>query len=303
MQTIAPALLRFSTLPSCARERLELADGDFLDVDHFRQGADRAVVISHGLEGCSKARYVRGLTRELLSAGYDVIAWNMRGCSGELNRHLRSYHSGFTEDLRAVIDAVVKCNRYQTLALAGFSVGGNITLKYLGESPATVSPLITSAVTFSVPTDLTSSAAQLARRENSLYMGIFLRSLFNKLRRKVRRAPGSIDLTGLGEIKTFAQYDARFIAPFFGFASAQDYWTKASSRPFLSRIRVPTLLMSSSDDSFLSRESIPRNEAQFSQYLTLEITRYGGHVGFMRSSPWGRYYSDLRAVEFMEQHR
>lgn len=299
LQTVLPALLRRARSSHFERKRLELDDDDFLDLDLWRADQSALAIVSHGLEGSSTSQYVGGISHALHSTGYDILAWNMRGCSGEVNRLIASYHSGFTADLDRVITFACTQLGYAKIVLIGFSVGGNITLKYLGER-AVPNSAIKAAVTFSVPCDLASSARQLALRENCLYMGVFLRSLFDKLKIKQKRFGKKIDLSGIEKIRTFAEYDGRFIAPLHGFQSAEDYWEKASSLPFLSNIHIPTLLLSSQDDSFLAADSLPQQIAATNPNFHLEITRYGGHVGFMYSTPWGRYYSEQRALEFLK---
>ena len=304
LQTVLPALFR-NPRPAtlCHRHRLQLPDSDFIDFDHYPVAGKKLAVISHGLEGNSKARYVRGMVRALSADGYDVITWNMRGCSGKLNKLLPSYHSGFTQDLHAVITHALSFTGVSETVLIGFSVGGNLTLKLLGELGEKALPMIRAAVTFSVPTNLGSSAEVLARPYNRIYMQMFLRSLCAKLRAKELRQPGVLDLTGIERIKNFRQYDSRFIAPLFGFESAEDYWTRASSESFIPAIRVPTLLLTSRDDHFLDPVTLPVVSAQHSDFFYLEVSEVGGHVGFMNSHPWGTFYSEQRALEFLNnQH-
>jgi uncharacterized protein len=303
LQTIVPALFR-NPIPqtSCLRQRLRLPDSDFIDFDYYPTQGNKLAIISHGLEGNSKARYVRGMVRALSEAGYQVVAWNMRGCSGELNTLVPSYHSGFTQDLSAIITHARSLTGISKAVLIGFSVGGNLTLKLLGELAERARETISAAVTFSVPSNLGSSAEVLARPYNRIYMQMFLRSLCTKLRAKELRTPGVLDLSGIEKIKTFREYDSRFIAPLFGFESAEDYWKRASSEPFIPAIRVPTLLLTSRDDPFLDPQTLPVTYAENSEYFYLEISEYGGHVGFMNSVPWGEFYSEQRAVSFLENY-
>ena len=183
LQTILAALLPRRIALATERERLELPDGDFLDLDWTRAGHDRLAILSHGLEGSSTQKYVRGLAATLHAAGWDVLAWNFRGCSGEPNRLLRAYHSGDTADLAAVIARAAR--DYPRIVLAGFSLGGNVTLKYVGEVPP--HPAIIAAAAISVPLDLASSARALDQcRGNRLYLRRFIVPLV--VRSKPRRA-------------------------------------------------------------------------------------------------------------------
>jgi predicted alpha/beta-fold hydrolase len=236
------------------------------------------------------------MARALLRRGWDVLAWNFRGCSGEPNRHLHSYHSGFTEDLHAVVSHAA--HGYKRIALIGFSLGGNMTLKYLAEPE--IHPSVIGAVAFSVPCDLASSALQLEGLANRIYMRRFLRSLSGKVRGKMLQFPGRIHDAGLDTMRTFREFDGAYTAPLHGFASADDYWMQASSRPGLARVSVPALLVNALDDPFLPAACFPRDEAAASTRFFLETPERGGHVGFISFNAQGEYWSEHRAVEFLE---
>ena len=284
-QTIAPRVLQRGPQLEYHRERLELADGDFVDIDWLyasgtpQRRAARVAVLSHGLEGDSKRSYMRCLGKCLRDAGWDVAARNFRGCSGESNRLVPFYHSGETGDLHAV---VTHCTGkgYERVALVGFSAGGNQVLRYLGEDPDKVPPAVMAGVGISVPCDLAGSACVLARQENRLYMYYFMRTLRRKIQEKSAMFPGALDVQGLKDVDTFKEFDSRFTAPLYGFASADDYWQKASSAPVLGNIRVPALLINARNDPFLSPSCFPMRVATKSTVLTLLIPREGGHVGF-----------------------
>ncbi len=278
VQTILGAILPRRHLPPCEGERLELPDGDFLDLDWMRAGHRRLAILSHGLEGNSKNSDIRGLAAAMNASGWDALAWNFRGCSGEENRLARFYHSGETLDLAAVIAHAAE--RYEDLALVGFSLGGNMTLKYLGEGPA--HPAIRAAVAVSVPIDLASSAQALDRqRGNRIYLGRFMKSLISKVEAKAIRFPAEIDLSGIRSIRSFAEFDDRYTARIHGFRDAEDYWAQSSARQFLPDIRVPTLLLNALDDPFLTPESFPIPEAEKNPQLFLECPAHGGHLGFV----------------------
>ena len=300
LQTIFPSLFRKVKGVHYRRERINTPDGDFLDLDWSETGAHRLAIISHGLEGNSERSYVLGMARAFNRRGWDALAWNMRGCSGEPNRLLRSYHSGATEDLGAVIAHVQENSpRYRALALVGFSLGGNVTLKYLGERGKAVSPLIVGAVAFSVPCDLASGARQMATWRNRIYMSRFIRLLHDKIRAKMALIPGRITDDGYDQVKTFYDFDDRYTAPLHGFKNAEDYWRRCSSKQFLPAVTVPTLMVSAEDDPFLGPECYPVTEASHHAKVYLEIPSWGGHVGFVSFNEKGEYWSEARAASFL----
>lgn len=299
-QTLLPALMRSGRDPGYVRERIKLPDGDFVDLDWLTRSAPDLVILTHGLEGSSNSPYMRRMARALrrVNPGPDILAMNLRGCSGETNRSHRFYHSGETEDLRFVIEHVAQ--RYDRLALVGFSLGGNMILKYLGKAPDRVHPRITASVAFSVPCHLASSAEVLARPGNRIYMFRFLRSLTAKVRDLERRHPGTIDLSGLKDMRTFAEFDHRFTAPLHGFKGADDYWTRSSSRQFLSAIRVPTLLVNARNDPFLSPECFPEMKDIGNPMVTAEYPSTGGHIGFPGSRESGMGWKETRVLLFLQ---
>jgi predicted alpha/beta-fold hydrolase len=270
-----------------------------VDLDWSLAGATRLALVAHGLEGNSTRPYILGMVRALNRRGWDAVVWNFRGCSGEPNRTLRFYHSGDSQDLHSVLSSILQGNSYQKLALIGFSLGGNIIMKYLGERGRQLNPKLQAGVAFSVPCDLASSAVKMSNPANMLYMKRFLRMLHEKVRAKVRMFPGEIDERGFHSIRSFKEFDERYTAPLHGFRSAEDYWEKSSSKPFLGRIGVPTLLVSALDDPFLSPPCYPYREALSNPCLFLETPETGGHVGFVSFNPDDEYWSESRALEFL----
>jgi predicted alpha/beta-fold hydrolase len=297
--TVFPTLSRRVDGVDYQRSRLELVDGDFLDLDVSSAGAGRAVVISHGLEGHTDRAYVKGMVRAFNRAGWDAVAWNFRGSSGEPNRLLKFTHSGATEDLGAVVDAVRGWRRYRTLALVGFSLGGNLTLKYLGERGDQVPSEIRAAVAFSVPCDLRGAAERMGAWGNRIYMRRFMADLRERMEVKARQFPGKLDLSDYDRMKTFREFDDRYTAPLHGFADAEEYWRRSGSGSVVGGIRVPTLLVNAEDDPFLSDTCFPRETAGASEWFYLESPRRGGHVGFVQFTEEGDYWSERRAVGFV----
>jgi uncharacterized protein len=300
--TIYPTLFRQVLDVQYERTRITTPDGDFLDLDMSLIGSDRVVVLTHGLEGDSGRGYMLGMVRALNIAGWDAVAWNCRGCSGETNRLPRFYHSGATEDLGAVIDHLLTTPHYTSLSLVGFSLGGNMTLKYLGERGASLPEPIRSAVAISVPCDLASSADRLALWSNRIYMRRFLHSLRDKVERKRVLMGDRLPSVDFREISTFHDFDEYYTAPLHGFRDAKDYWEQCSSRRYLHGIRIPALLVNALDDPFLAPACFPLEEAQENPCLILETPASGGHVGFVCFNEAGTYWSEQRAVEFLGEN-
>ena len=282
VQTILPAMVGRGAGNVFRSERVELPDGDFLDLDRIEAGHERLAILCSGLEGNSRDPGMLRLARSFEAHGWDVLSWNYRGCSGVLNRLARSYHSGATEDLAAVVAHA----GVRPLALVGCSIGGNLVLKYLGESPPPAH--IIGAAAISAPVDLASTARALDRRPgNRLYLRRLIASLCKKIRAKEAAMPGQISLDGLAGLHGFEHFDDRFTAPIHGFLGAEDYWKKCSARQFLHAIDLPTLLLSARDDPFLTLEAFPFSEAAENPQLTLEVPEFGGHLGFLdRSGQW-----------------
>ena len=298
-QTVYPVLRRRLPEVRYERERLELADGDFLDLDWSRAGGRNVVIVSHGLEGSSQRDYVKGMVRTFNRRGWEAVAWNYRGCSGEPNRLLRFSHSGASDDLWQVVEAVAR-HGYERVGLVGFSIGGNLTLKLLGELGERTPQWLVGGVAVSVPCDLKSSAEVMASRENRPYMERFLAELHQKIRAKQARFPKALDDANYASLKTFRDFDDRYTAPLHGFRDADDYWARSSSRFFLEPIRRPALLLNAADDPFLSPECFPEAIAARHDWLHLEVPAHGGHVGFVGNGlrP-DEYYSERRAWEFL----
>jgi len=299
VQTIFPSVLRTVRGVHYVRERISTPDGDFLDLDWSCVGSHRLAILSHGLEGSSDRSYMLGMARALNRAGWDALAWNYRGCSGEINDTVIFYHSGATYDLDHVLRHVAGPNIYREVALIGFSLGGNLTLKYLGEQGTMFPAPVVASVAFSVPADLRSSAFRLAMPENRIYMRRFLRTLAGKVRAKMEKMPGRIPDHQPEKMRTFAEFDELYTAQLHGFDGAEDYWNRSSSRQFIERIRVPTLLVNARNDPFLAPECFPVEEAAANPDVALEMPETGGHVGFASFNRDGIYWSERRAIEFL----
>lgn len=280
------------------RERLELPDGDFMDLDWSYTGSatPKVVVLLHGLEGNGQRPYMTGSAKIFNSHGYDACAVNFRGCSGETNRLYRSYHSGATEDLEAVINHILDLGNYTDIIINGFSLGGNMALKYAGEGRV-IPKEIKGIVGISVPCDLHSSLLELLKLKNILYARRFLRHLVQKLRAKQKLLPELLPDSDLGRIHTLKDFDDIYTSRAHGFADALDYYHQCSCGQFLEGIKVPALILNARNDSFLGAECYPWEAAGINPMITLETPEYGGHVGFYGSGD--HYYSEKRAINFV----
>jgi predicted alpha/beta-fold hydrolase len=290
LETIYPSLFRKVDL-EYERERLVLPDNDFLDVDWIKNNSERVVLISHGLEGNSHRSYVKGMAKAFSENCFDVIAWNYRGCSGEVNKSLRFYHSGATDDLSLVVNHILT-KPYKQVFLIGFSLGGNLTLKFAGEQ--SMDSRIKGISVFSVPMNLHTSCIQISRPSNWIYSRRFLNNLKKKVKDKARLMEG-LNTRGMDSIKTLMDFDDRYTAPLHGYSSAIEYYTKCSSIYFLNRIKTPTLIVNAKNDPFLSIECYPNSNNPF---IKLEFPNRGGHVGFSSFERNGLYWSEQRALEF-----
>jgi uncharacterized protein len=300
VQTFLPYLFRRPARFSGQRERMFLSDGDFLDLDWTRTGARRLAILSHGLEGSSASTYILGCAAHLHRRGWDTLAWNFRGCSGDLQSLKTGYHSGKWDDLAHVVRAASQ-RGYDRIALVGFSVGGNITMLYLARCQ-TLPSQVRAAVTVSVPCDLAASAGAMARRRSTVYMRWFLSLLRTKMIARGRLIPGSDNDKHFRRFTTFREFDDVYTAVEFGYRNAQAYWSENSSASTLGAIPVPTLLLTSLDDPFLAPECFPFEAARHSKELYLEASRYGGHVGFVSSYRLAVTYADHRIAAFLDAY-
>jgi predicted alpha/beta-fold hydrolase len=304
LETIYPSLFRKVRTQPYTRERISTPDDDFLDLDWMKQKAAKnqerkLVIISHGLEGNTSRAYVRGMARAFYERGADVLAWNYRGCSGEMNRQLRFYHSGATDDLDCVVSHALLQGDYSDIFLIGFSLGGNITLKYLGEPARSLPPAISKAVVFSVPMDLYAGCLKISEPGNWIYSKRFLKRLKNKVKEK-SRIKKEIDATGIDAIQDLLGFDNRYTAPLHGFTDALEYYTACSANRFVSDIRLPTLIVNAQNDPFLSPECSPVSMLMHHPFVRLETPHRGGHVGFALFDANGLYWSELRALAFIQ---
>lgn len=298
--TIYPAIAREVKGITYQRERLELVDGDFLDLDWSRVGSRKLVLVLHGLEGQADRAYVKGMIKHFNQNGWDGVGLNYRGCSGEPNRLLQSYHMGATADVKWLVEHIAAQNSYDELALVGFSLGGNLTLRYLGENKGAYPAILKGAVAFSVPCDIQSANVEIHRWFNYLYLRRFLNSLNEKARLKAKQFPSQVQLPSQMP-RTFYDFDDWFTGPIHGYKNGTDYYKKASSLPLLSTIEIPVLLVNAQDDTFLSATCYPVEIAQQNEYFFFEMPKHGGHVGFGQLANNRPYWSERRAFDFIQK--
>ena len=290
------------------RERLWLADGDFLDLDWYGRRDPKAplVLVLHGLTGSSSSLYVLGLQQALAARGWPSVALNWRGCSGEPNLLARGYHSGASEDLAEALRHLRAQRPMAPLYAVGYSLGGNVLLKYLGETGAD-SPL-QGAVAVSVPFRLDQCADRLGLGLSRFYQAHFINQMvaYVKTKQRLFAHTGMADrlaalerLGPLDGMRTFWDFDGRITAPLHGFSDAQDYYQRASSRYFLGRIQTPTLIIQAADDPFVFRHSLPEAD-ELSPCTQFELHAHGGHVGFVDGSPRKPgYYLERRIPQWL----
>ena len=285
-------------------ERLETPDGDFLELLRLDGRADGPrLFLLHGLEGTVRSHYVSGLFQLALDRGWAADLLLFRSCGSEPNRAPRFYHSGETSDLEFAIRRVLDESPTAPLGLCGVSLGGNVLLKWLGEQGNSLPDAIRAAATISVPYDLERGCRYISRGFARIYERHFLRSLRRKASEKLLRFPGLFDEQALRRARTLYDFDDVVTAPVHGFRDAHDYYSRSSSLGFLADIRRSTLLLSAEDDPFLPVEVLRevRDIARDNDYLTLEFTRRGGHVGFVAGPPWrATYYAEQRVGEFFD---
>ena len=304
LQTIAAA--RLVPLPRVAyrRERWETPDGDFVDVDFaLPEPADAkapVLVLFHGLEGCSQSHYARAVMRAAADRGWRGLVPHFRGCSGEPNRRLRAYHSGDSPEGDWILRRVRERFAQSRLFAAGISLGGNMLAKWLGER-GTEAGFVDAAASIGSPLDLAAGGAALARGFNLVYTKMFLATLKGKALRKIVRFPGAASADAVRASRNLYEFDNAYTAPVHGFRDTDDYWSRASGKPWLPAVEVPHLVLNARNDPFVPAASLPR-PAEVSRFVHLEQPQEGGHIGFARGGPPGDLgFLPERLFRFFEQ--
>ena len=288
LQTLYPALLARRPAVAYRRERWDTPDGDFIDLD-WTEPQDRGLrieecgqallVLFHGLEGSSNSHYSRALMHAAVQRGWQGVVVHFRGCSGELNRLPRAYHSGDSAEIDWILRRLRDQHADSPLLAAGVSLGGNALLKWLGEQREAACPVVHRAAAVSAPVDLHAAARALEQGFNMLYTYNFLATLKHKSLAKLRAHPGLFDKTQLLASRTLREFDDLVTSRLHGYKNVDDYYTRASSKPQLAHIAVPTLLLNARNDPFLPGSALPDARA-LPQIVTALFPDEGGHVGF-----------------------
>lgn len=285
LQTIYAALLGQPASPLLRRERWDSPDGDFIDVDWLDADARAPlVVLFHGLEGGSRSHYARALARALAARGWRGAFPHFRGCSGELNRLPRAYHSGDAAEIAWILARMRGHAGIAPLYGMGVSLGGNALLKCLGEQGEAATALLDAAAAVSAPLDLMGAGDALGHGFNMLYTRMFLSTMKKKTSRKLAQFPDMVDGTAMLASRTLRDFDNVVTAPLHGYRDTDDYWTRASAKPGLVRVALPTLVLNAKNDPFLPARHLP-GAGDVSPMVRLELPEAGGHVGFV-SGPY-----------------
>jgi hypothetical protein len=297
LQTLWPVFFKKRHELDLLPEQVELDDGDFIDLCWSKKDSEKTVLILHGLEGDINSHYINGIIHQLELAGYRPVLMHFRGCSGRINRLVRAYHSGETGDLATIVEHVRKVTGHYPYAAIGYSLGGNVLLKWLGETSEN-NPL-KKAVAVSVPFRLHDAAARLQLGVSKIYREHLLKSLRRTYIKKFKKIKSPIDVD-VEQLKSFWDYDDKVTAPLHGFDGARDYYDSCSSRQYLSGINVPTRIIHSVDDPFMFDTTAPAVD-ELSPDIDLLLTSGGGHVGFVSgTSPFRPvYWCEDRTVEFI----
>jgi uncharacterized protein len=308
-QTIYPPLFARRPSLSYQRERWDTTpngkpDGDFIDVDRIVSTEGYAtkpmLVVFHGLEGSSRSIYARNLMAAAQSRGWRGMVPHFRGCSGEINRLPRAYHSGDAAEIDWILRRVKAEAPDQPLYVVAISLGGNASLKWLGEQGNAAASVVDALVAVSAPLDLMASGEALGRGFNKLYSRMFLSTMKKSALRKLELHPGIFNRDVVVAAQSLRAFDNEVTAPLHGYRDTDDYWTRASAKPGLANVQVPTLIVNAQNDPFLPAAALPR-KADVSKYVTLDFPAHGGHVGFLSAPfPGTTSWMPQRAFHFFE---
>ena len=297
LETVLPFLTTRIYQVDYTRERLELPDGDFLDLDWIQNGGSKLILLTHGFEGNTRDPYMEQSATYFAKQGFDILLWNLRSCSGELNRLPRFYHHGDADDLSQVIDHAQQKGNYTEIILVGFSLGGAISLSFMARDLSR-SP-ITGAIVLSVPLDISKTAERIQKQWTRLLMEKNFTKIKTKVLRKADQFPHLIDKDRVTKISNLNELNKEVLLQLNGFSSVESYFEKWNTIQFLPKIKRPTLIINAQNDPLLSENDFPYELSEQSEWVYLEAPQYGGHVGFSKMVN-GHHWYLTRIQEFIE---
>ncbi|MBN2531274.1 MAG: alpha/beta fold hydrolase [Spirochaetales bacterium] len=297
LQSIFPAVFRKVKDVDYTRERIYTPDDDFLDLDWSKKSNEKLIILVPGLEASSRTKYILGMIHVFNKRLWSTVVFNPRGLSGEANNQLIQYHAGKTDDFHLALEHIVSKNIYKSIVIVGFSFGANMILKYLGEEKYNIPQEIEKVTCASVTCDITASANKL---DGTIYFNYFMGKFKKNIKLKEEKFPEQFNLKDWNKIKNFRQYIERYVTAFNEFKDAAEYWYTTSCMHFLKNIKIPTLIINSKDDPFLTEKSYPISDAENNFYLYIELPDHGGHNGFILFNKEREYYLEKRFIEFIE---
>lgn len=299
LNTMYPTLFRDVGPIPYVRTLIPTPDHDELHIDVLQKKYKRMAILCHGLEGSSSSTYIQGLSQYLHHKKWDIAAVNYRTCGGIMNKTAKLYHGGATYDVDTIVDYFK--DDYDEIALIGFSLGGNLSLVYVGDKGENLDPRIKALVAISVPTNLIATSKEIAKKSNFIYQRRFLKSLKEKVKIKAQDYPDIYNVSLLKEIKTLYDFDDVFTGPIGGFKNALDYYTQCRSDKRIPLLKIPTLIINAKDDPFLPIESYPYTQVEKNKNVQMLTPKYGGHVGFVQKNK-KHYWSEKTIGDYLEEH-
>ena len=299
LSTIIGTRYKKYPVPDYSRERIATDDDDFLDLDwRLQDNQKKLVILFHGLEGDSRRTYLNTCSDYFFEKGFNILAWNHRGCSGEINQTLRLYHHGVTDDAHRVIEKAIK-EGFESIYLIGYSMGGAIIVNYLGQYD--VPKQVKATTVFSIPISLKSCSDTLKVFPNTVYLNNFKKTLVPKFKAKAEQFPGQVNEAMIDQIKSFDEIDEYFTAPLHGYSSKEDYYQKASPATVLDHVKIPTLIVNAENDPFLGTECYPKERFKSYDHIFFEVPKYGGHCAFpLKNNQYS--WAEIRAYDFLKDY-
>lgn len=299
LSTILGTRFKEYPVPTYTREKITTDDGDFLNLDwRLQNNKKKLVILFHGLEGDSKRTYMNTCSDYFFQQGFNVLAWNHRGCGGEINKTLRLYHHGVIDDVDRIVTKAI-AEEFEAIYLIGYSMGGALIVNYLGAYDAPKQ--VKAAAVFSIPISLKSCSDTLKVFPNTVYLNNFRKTLVPKFIEKAKQFPGQLNEEMIPKIKSFDEIDEYFTAPLHGYASKEEYYHKASPATVLDEVRVPTLIVNAANDPFLGEACYPKERFKAYPHIFFEVPKHGGHCAFpLKDSIFS--WTDLRAFEFLKAY-